>query len=548
MKYSFLVIIIFMVLPNTVYSQGEMEREVRVVKPYNPTLRDAEKINLMPEFNDTLSFQTSFDYGISPKKFSSSFRVRPIRPAKMIGLPLDRLYKSQLTLGFGNYVTPFAELTVNQLRNRRSALGLYIKHHSSSGKIKRNDDIKVDAPFSNNELHLYSRHLFRDAALETGIAGGYDASTYYGANPMIDTIIEKDDNRQKVYTVGANVKYYSTHPDSAHLDYSIGADYYYLEDHADFHEHGLNLDASVGKVVGDWYGRIDFGVNHYTRSEKIDSTNNTLIRIKPVFSKATDEWRFSVGLNSVLDTRNGMTELTLYPIAMFQFNIVKNVLIPYMGVTGDKQASTYRELLKVNPFIVPGFIAENEDHAIIGYAGIKGRYSSKMSFDLGFSYSRVLYLHSFVSDELFTNPRHLFTVQYDDVDVMKGKAEIIWNHNEKLNFILRGTYFNYSEEVYHRPDYEIKLGSSYNLRDKILVSADLFLIGNRKVFYKEDENTELTKELKPYFDGNLRLEYRYTKLLSFFVNMNNFTASRYNIWYEYPAQRFQFMAGFSYAL
>ncbi|MFW5644625.1 MAG: hypothetical protein ACOCZL_01805, partial [Bacteroidota bacterium] len=129
-KYLIAVIFSYLVILNS-FGQEEPQREVRVVKPYTPTLSDADKISLMPEFNDTVSLSTDFKYSITPKKYSTSFRLDPIKPAKMVGLPLTRLYKSQFTLGLGNYTTPYAELTINQLRDRKNALGLYAKHHSS---------------------------------------------------------------------------------------------------------------------------------------------------------------------------------------------------------------------------------------------------------------------------------------------------------------------------------------------------------------------------------------------------------------------------------
>jgi hypothetical protein len=48
-------------------------------------------------------------------------------------------------------------------------------------------------------------------------------------------------------------------------------------------------------------------------------------------------------------------------------------------------------------------------------------------------------------------------------------------------------------------------------------------------------------------DFNLGFEYRYSKILSGFVNINNLTAGRYQNWYNYPNQRFNLMAGITYA-
>ncbi|MFW5820591.1 MAG: hypothetical protein ACOCWA_04835, partial [Bacteroidota bacterium] len=319
------------------YGQGELQREVRVVKPYTPTLSDADKISLLPEFNDTISLSTDFDYRITPKRYSTNFRLEPIKPARMVGLPLTRLYKSQLTLGLGNYTTPFAELAVNQLRDRNNAIGFYAKHHSSSGRVRfegmREEPFKVKSPFSENDLRLYGRKMFRRSSLEGGIGGNYNSWTYYGYNPVSDTLFETENNQQKIYMGRANIRFHSTHPDSSHLNHDTKLSYYYLQDAYDFAEQGVDFNFKMGNFIGDWYGKIDLGLELYSRSDAFDTTNNNVIKINPDFSKASDLWRFTVGLNSALDTKGGQTHLSLYPVAKFEFNIVKDVLIPYMGVS-----------------------------------------------------------------------------------------------------------------------------------------------------------------------------------------------------------------------
>jgi hypothetical protein len=143
-----------------------------------------------------------------------------------------------------------------------------------------------------------------------------------------------------------------------------------------------------------------------------------------------------------------------------------------------------------------------------------------------------------------------FDVVYDYATLIKTGAEIVWNQNERLRLILHANYYRYDlqdlEYAWHRPDFDASLRTSYNLRDKILIDADLFLTGSR--YAPGGLFSEEVIKLKPYLDANLSVEYRYSSVLSFFTRFNNFTASRYEIWNQYPAQRFQMMAGFSYAL
>jgi hypothetical protein len=59
--------------------------------------------------------------------------------------------------------------------------------------------------------------------------------------------------------------------------------------------------------------------------------------------------------------------------------------------------------------------------------------------------------------------------------------------------------------------------------------------------------TENIVSLKGYMDANLGIDYRYSKVLSAFVSLNNIGFARYFRWYEYPSYRLLGMAGITYA-
>ena len=44
------------------------------------------------------------------------------------------------------------------------------------------------------------------------------------------------------------------------------------------------------------------------------------------------------------------------------------------------------------------------------------------------------------------------------------------------------------------------------------------------------------------------IEYRYSKLLSFWVSFNNLAAQKYYLYHNYPSYRFRAMLGLTYAL
>jgi outer membrane receptor protein involved in Fe transport len=54
-------------------------------------------------------------------------------------------------------------------------------------------------------------------------------------------------------------------------------------------------------------------------------------------------------------------------------------------------------------------------------------------------------------------------------------------------------------------------------------------------------------EIDPMVDLNLGVEYRYSKVLSGFITLNNILGQRYYHWYNYPSYRFNMMLGITYS-
>ena len=121
-----------------------------VFKPYQPSLSDANKINMLPKVSDSIGINPSFDYTIEPRPYESGFQVRPINAANLVGVPLSKLYKTYLKIGVGNYLIPMGELHVNSLRSRENQWGMALKHYSINGKIKLDNGKKVAPGFFEN--------------------------------------------------------------------------------------------------------------------------------------------------------------------------------------------------------------------------------------------------------------------------------------------------------------------------------------------------------------------------------------------------------------
>jgi hypothetical protein len=275
----------------------------------------------------------------------------------------------------------------------------------------------------------------------------------------------------------------------------------------------------------------------------------TTFWLNPSIGKGSTQWRFTAGFNTYGEVINEFFMLHLYPKATFQFQVVKEVIMPYFGVDGFLETNSYRSVAEENPYMVPTLSVRPTNHKLIGYAGLKGRFSKAVAYNLKASYSIIDNAYFFVNDS--SNAlMNQFLVVYDDITLGNLYAELTIRPNDSWRVLLKGNYYSYitmvrEEHPWNKPEFDISLQARYTMRDKIILDAGIFVIGSR---YYEDFDPALEPTLPLTFDANLGAEYRYSKLLSFWVRFNNLAAQSYYLYHQYPSYGFRVMVGFKYVL
>lgn len=566
-------ILIILVASAFAFSASGQQSEVRVVKPYTPTLSGAEKIQLLPNLEEEIPFTPpEFSYELYPKRYDSEFNLRPIKAARMVKPPLKRLYKSELNLGFGNYLTPLAELKLNQLRSRKGAFGVALRHHSMNGKMKLNDDLKVPAGFSENALKVYGEKFMKSSAFSYNVGAAYNSYIQYGVDTTeIIEEIPRDSLKQSYFLAEGGIGLHSTHADSFHLNYDVDLDYYYFTHQFDEAEHGARLNMNFSKKLrvldlGGDLGAAFYG--HYPDWDQVLG-NHTMVWINPYIAKSGSGWRFTAGFNTFMSFASDSSAVDIqpfhfYPKASFEFNVINEIIVPYFGVDGYLESNNYRKTVEENPYIVPTLALKPTSHKMIGYLGIKGRVGDGFTYNFKGSYSIIDNQYFYVNDtsQVLKNQ---FSVVYSDITLLNLHGEISFRPSDSWKVFLKANYYKYTlstmnladgssrnlrddDHAWNKPSFDISLQARYNMGDKILVTMGIYTIGKRyyEDFVWQNDGSEPTLPLA--VDANLGVEYRYSKLLSFWARINNIAAQRYYLYNQYPSFRFRGMVGFTYAL
>lgn len=535
--------------------KAQVNESVIVSKSSEIILNDANKINVNPQMEDTVYSIPPFEYKIQEVKLPTPFKVEPITPAKMKGEPLTKLYSNYVSIGLGNYTTPYFDYFFGSQRSKDLFYTAHVNHFSSSGKIKE----YAYPAFSNSRIDLAGKKIWQKIVLESDLKYAHDVYHYYGYKesdfPSGTDFPSKKDNRQIYDQIGFNLNLESRESRKDIFEYGIGASYDFINDKNKNQEHSIGIDfealwkykllKTIEKQKFGLEGDVKIFSNKFDTSENL---NNFIVTLRPVYKFKYSALDASLGLNAEVFKEDSTTVMEFSPELAFKVEAIEKILTFNLGLNGGIKRNTIAELCQINPYLTPNLSLEYSKKLLGLNLGLSSSISHAINVDAQLYFSRWENVPFFISDtnELLYNK---FNIVYDNYELTHLRAGVSYKKNERFKILLEANYYLYSMEnelkPWYKPAFDSKLIGHYNLQDKFIIRAELIANGTSYAGIYQD--TLLTSfKIKPWLDANLGVEYRYNKKLGFFVNFNNIAASRYYRWYNYPSYRFNFLAGFSF--
>lgn len=525
--------------------------DVIIVKEFEPTIQDAKRSTSLPSFLDTFMLPPSVRYDVVNKKIETNYNIQPIESAKMKGEPLSNLYRAYVRGGIGNYTNTLAEISLNGLRSREYAWSVFARNTASAGGIKNTPD----NGFNKQYVALSGTKYLKKHTIETNINWNRKDYHLYGFDSTQFLPESITPYRQMYNIVGGDVRLKSFLRDSSALNHDIKIAYRFLDAFSGVSENFARLDGEITRFISKEQLLINTMVDYNLYKNRDTSYYNMLYGLSPQIISQGSKWRLSVGLSFYFEQLKNNGFFHFYPNAHFQYKVYQDYIIPYLGVTGKSFRNNLGSLSQTNPFVNAVLNLENSHETYNVYGGIRGAYSSKLSFNTMVSFARIANMALFVNDSnsLLNN---VFAAVYDTGKVVTLSGEVTYVQSENLSLLLKGEYFTYNmnnmAQAWQRPDFKVAASAIYELKEKIIIKADIFAIGSRWAMIADSTGAEnfgygqYGKKLKPIFDMNLGVEYRYTNRLSAYIQFNNITANKNTEWNGYAMQRFNVIGGLTY--
>lgn len=534
-------------------AQEKIEKRVQVTQAYQPDIKDAYKISELPDITDTSHVTPDFNYYLLPRRLETDVEVEPIPAATMVGEPLTELYSSYLKLGMGHKIAPLVEFSLTNKRSKDYALGLQLQHHSSTGKVTLDNDERAPAGYARNRARLFGKKFYDNAVLNGNVGVRSITRYFYGYDTRVDTSLYDDKQaiKQNIFRFEAGAGLNSTYIDSAHLNYNLELDYQYLSDRFESSENRLKFSGNLDKYHDQYHFGIHSEITYLDREFTMDTTSNTLVSLKPWVARFGDNWRVRGGVNFYADVVNGNTNARFFPVANVEYDIISQYIIPYGGIDGKIDLNSYDRVTDENPFVLPGLHVKNTNYKLIFFGGLKGHLSASVYYNTRLKYSFFDDMYFFINDLAATGGiANQFNVEYYDGERMNIFGELGIDLSDQLRLNLEGNYYKFvlyddQARAWHKPAYDMTLSARYNLRDKIIAQADVFVSGDR--WAKSGRRFGEETKLEGFVDMNMKLEYRYSKVLSGYVKLQNMLSNNYSIWNNYPVYGLHAYGGITYS-
>ncbi|MHC1776427.1 MAG: hypothetical protein AB9834_13570 [Lentimicrobium sp.] len=541
------------VVNTALHAQG-INEQVTVVAAFEPSVPEAEKLTISPSPDESAVKLPAMTYSVTPLQMETTLKPDDITAVKLVGEPQKKLYRNYAKVGLGNYTTPYAEFFAGSLRSKTTAFGIHMKHLSSSGTIK-------DYPKSSNSLNLVqlSGQQFTDNHTISAEAGyRRNVVHHYGFRPAeFDFPVDEDALRQRFNRLNASAGIKSNYTDPDQLNHRLSLAFNNISDLFETRESMISIKAAADKRF-ELFDLTDYQVLGFETNLDFsgykDSTlkqKSALLSFKPSISTEFNEYKVLFGLDFTIQA-DSISKAYLFPFLEGQVRALEDQLVFTAGISGGIARKGFDELSDVNPFIQSALPLQYTREKFTFYAGARARAGKHVNLTASFRTSSVEGEAFFVNDPelpLFNR----FTIVYNDGSVLKGRFEAEYQTAERILVKAFAGFEKWSltndEDPWHRPVSTFGADAYYDIQKKIIARAGFTSSGKQlaRIPSADREEGFVAETVKGYTDLHLGVEYRYTKLLSAFLNFSNIFGTRYYQWYNYPGYRFQLMGGVSYS-
>jgi hypothetical protein len=515
------------------------KRTIDITSSFKPVLREAVKINFNAAAPVVDSSKPKLTYTIPQQNLLLGYLPAPLKP---VALQIDTAnawkYSNYIKVGVGNIHIPYAQAGFSFGDGKNSFFNVFAKGYTSKGKL----------PFQkNNYTAVSAAGTVRTASnLEWNGGLGFKSEDFflYGFQPTT-LPYTKDFLRQRFQTYGAKLSLRNLKPTEYGLTYNpnVKIDVFSGNNfNGKATETNTVLNLPLTKTFGEAFAfNLGFtaDLTNYKTVSKSTIQNN-LYYVSPTVQYKNENFYLTAGISPSWDNKR----FHLLPNIMADIVTNDKSFTLQLGWIGYYEKGSYQRYAGINPWIAqPNTLLNTRVQEL--YAGIKGSLLDHISYSAKLGAVQYRDMPLFVNDS--ADGKTFYTLNSPSVQAIKMHGEIGWTQGEDLSWNNTITVTNYTKvEAEPAPWGLTPLEISSSLRWQLF--KDFFLKGDLYGYRAAPYRSKIGTTYKDFtgqsgVDVSAGVEFKITKALNLWLQMNNIFNNKYERWNQYPVYGFNILGG-----
>ncbi len=542
-----------------------LQREVVIEKEFTPIVKDASKINSIPD----IEVSSSADHDIRYADWNTPQDTPPVvntLPAGNNGAEAPNKQRGYARIAIGNYLNLDANAGISIINTSKDKLDVWYDHSSSNAKLSYLQNNKKNTQRRNdNLLHAHYKHNFTKLSWSINADYRYNTFNYYGLPLSYNKTDLKGltgnlSDQQTVQQYGINTTILSHENEIfnyavtlAYKGYNSDLGTYYNSRGAIENHFTAHVDANA--PLNDYKVGIELSFDNVSYN-RIDIQNYSIIGLEPYFVAHKNNVTFRAGAHIDLSI-NDNTIFRIAPDIRFEWEFAKSCFL-YANVDGGKNINSLANMSNITSYIAPDMSLTNTYTPANFTAGFRSTILKKFHFTIfgGIKYSsdalfdyrtQLLDINS-ISGMLTRNVINFkalnayawkagFDISYKPADFIS--ANLSWEHNE--------WHRSCSHELikFYQPRNLWKAAITATPIKQLDIEADFCFADGRGYENEISGILNYTQKgnLPNVVNLNLGAIYRLNKQVHFSAQLNNILSKKYELFYGMPAQRCHFLVG-----
>ncbi|HTN68439.1 MAG TPA: hypothetical protein VLZ33_03150 [Dysgonamonadaceae bacterium] len=577
MKKNIFTVIVGLLSTITLYAQQPADtvltRQLELQREFNPTLRDANKINSLPAIREPQVTKADTDYATWSTRATPPLEIALPKPGEiMTEIPFN-LRKGYLLLNAGNYANIDGALGFRFLDSETDKLNFMFLHNSTNGELDYNQASTpnwIKSKYMDNFAKLNFRHIFETVNFDLYTSYLHSQFNYYGNN-FGETRVH-DDNNQILGVFNLKAALQSTQTDV--LNYTGSLNYHYfttkygqtlndeslngnqIEAEVDLNKSflgGDNLLGIKGNLTAVFYDEFD--------QNEDEISNFLMLDVSPYIHFEGFNWKVRVGANIdfVFDNEN---QFYISPNALLSVMLTENTSL-YLNANGGVQKNTYLDMYKESRYLLPNTIVKHSYTLYDITAGTKIGTIDGFRIDLFGGYKKTESEHFLFLNPVFSldstpseqpNYQEFLYPTLGDLTHSHIGGIIhsnIWSPLD-LSLRLKKNFYSLSKvtelevvptelKAWNKPGLEADIRAAYSVTSDLKLTLGYYFANDRWTVVN-GENVEMDN----LNDLNVGAIYNINDMFSINLKANNILNQSYDIWYGHPAQGVNVIGGFTF--